>query len=60
MIRDPQSLCLTADLHLQLRNSPLQSQQLLLKGSFFSLERSDLLLDATVLSLLEIEVPLPE
>lgn len=53
------SLALGSDLHFQLSDSPLESQELLLKSSLFALQRGDLLLDPTVLSLLEIEMPLP-
>jgi hypothetical protein len=55
-----QSVTFTSDLHFQFGDSALKSEQLLLKGSLFSFEGGDLLLDATVLCLLEIEVSLPE
>jgi hypothetical protein len=47
-----------SDLHLQLSDPSLQTQQLLLQSSLFPLQGSDLLLDSAVLSLLEIEVSL--
>ena len=53
-------MCLAADLHLKFGNSPLKAEQLLLKSSLFALERGDLLLNAAVFGLLEIEVTLPE
>jgi hypothetical protein len=46
-------------LHLEFGDSPLQAEELLLECSFFSLQRGDLLLDAAVLSLLEIEMSFP-
>ena len=54
-----QSLSLISNLHLQFRDSSLQSEQLLLEGCFLSLEGCDLLLNSTVFSLLEVEVTLP-
>ena len=54
------SLTFGSDLHLQFRNSSLQSKELLLEGGFLSLQRCDLLLDSTVLCLLEVEVPFPD
>lgn len=51
---------LAAHLHLQLGDSPLQPQQLLLQCGFLSLEGRDLLLDSAILCLLEIEMPFPE
>ena len=54
------SVGLAADLHLKFGDSPLKTEQLLLKSSLFALERGDLLLNATVFGLLEIEVALPE
>ena len=53
-------MSLAADLHLQLGDSSLQAEELLLQGGLFSLERGDLLLDAAVLRLLEIEMSLPK
>ena len=55
-----ESMTFATHLHLEFGDSALQSQQLLLESSFFSLKRSDLLLDATVLGLLEVEVSFPE
>ena len=54
-----QSVALAADLHLQLGDPSLQSEQLLLQGRLLALEGGDLLLDAAVLRLLEVEMPLP-
>ena len=54
------SVGLAADLHFELGDSSLQSQQLLLQGCFLSLEGGDLLLDSAVFGLLEIKVPFPE
>lgn len=48
------------DLHLQLRDSSLQAQELLLEGGLFSFEGGDLLLNPAVLCLLEIEVSFPK
>lgn len=53
-------MCLAADLHLKFGDSSLKSEQLLLKGCFFTLERGNLLLDSAVFCLLEIKVTLPE
>ena len=53
------SLSLAADLHLELSDPPLQAEQLLLESGLLALEGGDLLLDATVLGLLEVEVSLP-
>jgi len=47
-------------LHLQLGDSSLQAEELLLKGCLFAFEGGDLLLDTAVFGLLEIEVSLPE
>ena len=52
------SLSLAADLHFEFSDSSLESEQLLLKGSFLSFERGDLLLNSTIFCLLEIKVPL--
>lgn len=50
-------MMLTANLHLQLSNPPLKSKQLLLERGLLSFEWGDLLLDAAILRLLEIEMP---
>ena len=54
------SVSLASHLHLQLGDSSLQAEELLLQGGLFSLQRGDLLLDAAVLRLLEVEMPLPK
>lgn len=54
-----ESVSFAADLHFQLGDSPLQSEELLLQGGLFSLEGGDLLLDAAILGLLEVEMALP-
>ena len=53
------SLALAADLHFEFGDAPLEAEQLLLEGGLFALEGSDLLLDAAVLGLLEVEMSLP-
>jgi hypothetical protein len=52
------SLTFASYLHLQLSDSSLESQKLLLKSCFFPFQSGDLLLNSAVLSLLEIEVSL--
>ena len=59
-IKIRQSLALAAHLHLEFGDSALQAQELLLQGGLLPLEGGDLLLDAAVLSLLEIEVSFPK
>lgn len=51
---------LAADLHFEFGDASLQAEELLLKCCFLSLEGGDLLLDATVLCLLEVKVPFPK
>ena len=53
-------MAFAADLHFELGDSPLQAKKLLLEGSLFSLQRSYLLLNSTILGFLEIKMPLPE
>ena len=48
-----------AHLHFEFGDPALKSEELLLEGSLLALEGGDLLLDAAVFSLLEVEVPLP-
>jgi hypothetical protein len=50
---------LAANLHLQLGYSTLEAKKLLLKSSLLTFQRSYLLLDSTVLCLLEIKVSFP-
>lgn len=50
---------LAADLHLQLGDSPLKAKKLLLESGFLAFQGSDLLLNSTVLGLLEIKVSFP-
>ena len=57
---DERSVSLGADLHFQFGDPALQAEELLLKRGLLALERSDLLLDAAVFRLLEVEMPLPE
>lgn len=52
-------MAFAADLHFELGDSPLQAKKLLLEGSLLSFQSSDLLLNTTVLSFLEIKMPLP-
>lgn len=54
-----ESVAFASDLHLKFGDPPLQAEQLLLQGCLLALEGSDLLLDAAVLGLLEVEMPLP-
>jgi hypothetical protein len=54
------SVSFRADLHFELGDPPLESKELLLEGRLLALEGSDLLLDAAVFCLLEVEVTLPE
>ena len=54
------SVGLAADLHLQLSDPSLQSQQLLLKSRLLSFEGSYLLLDSAVFCLLEVKVSFPK
>lgn len=54
-----ESASLAADLHFQLSDSPLKSKELLLEGGLLPLEWGDLLLDAAILGLLEVEMTLP-
>jgi len=51
---------LTADLHLELSDSSLEPQQLLLQSCFLALEGGDLLLDSAVLCLLEVKMSFPK
>lgn len=53
-------MSLASDLHFEFSDSPLQAQELLLECGLLALEGGDLLLDAAVFSLLEVEVSLPE
>ena len=53
-------MTLASYLHFEFSDAALQAQQLLLQGSLLSLKGSDLLLDAAVLGLLEVEVSLPD
>lgn len=53
-------MSLAAHLHLQLGDSPLQAQELLLQGGLLPLEGCYLLLDAAIFSLLEIKMSLPK
>lgn len=50
---------LAANLHLQLGDPSLKAKQLLLEGSLLTFQGSNLLLDSTVLCLLEIKVSFP-
>jgi len=50
---------LAANLHLQLGDSSLKAKKLLLESSLFTFKRSYLLLNSTVLCLLEIKVSFP-
>jgi hypothetical protein len=54
-----ESASLTADLHFQFGDPPLESEELLLEGGLLALEGGDLLLDAAILGLLEVEMALP-
>ena len=56
---DERSVSFGADLHFQLGDPALESEELLLERGLLALERSDLLLDAAVFRLLEVEMPLP-
>lgn len=54
-----ESASFASDLHFEFRDSPLESEKLLLESGLFTLEGGDLLLDSAILCLLEVEVALP-
>jgi hypothetical protein len=53
------SVSFGADLHFEFGDPALESEELLLEGGLLAFEGSDLLLDAAVFGLLEVEVALP-
>ena len=54
------SLTFTSHLHFEFGDSTLEAEELLLQGSFLSLQGGDLLLDATIFGFLEVKVSFPK
>lgn len=53
-------MAFASHLHFEFCDSPLESKELLLEGSLFALQGSDLLLYSAVFCFLEIKMPLPK